>query len=390
MNITNINCCGCGACAEICPQKCITLSHNQEGFLKAQIDATICVNCGFCLKTCPIENITSHNDTVCAYFGYNNDKNIKNNSTSGGVFYEIAKSFILNNGIVYGATYNTDFSIHHIRVDNLDDLTKLQGSKYAQSAVNECYDDIKKDLENGKSVLFSGTPCQVAAINNLFKLQFSKQLFTIDLICHGVPSQKLFTDYIRHIEKSKNSKINSYQFRCKEHSTNFISYNTKIIFQKSNKNKTIIIDGNEDPYILRFLSNSLQNDICFKCPFATETRCSDITLGDFWGFEKAFPEKAAIGKDGISLILVNSTLASKLLDKLTNVTIEKIERNDYINYNSHLSKPAIKNNQRDNLYANYVKNGFTKTFYNKYFLPHKYKEYILKRRIWRLIKWIKK
>ncbi len=390
MNVSQINCCGCGACAEVCPKNCIKLTHNNEGFLKAEINANLCINCGLCLKACPINATGNFNTTISAFHGYNNDEKVKSNSTSGGIFYEIAKSVILNDGVVYGAAYKNDLSIGHVRVDNITDLVRLQGSKYAQSTVNKCYSDIKTDLEDGKTVLFSGTPCQVAAVNNLFKSQFAAQLLTVDLICHGVPSQKLFTDYIKYIEKSKKSKIKSYQFRCKEKSTDFISYNTKIVFLKAKNPKTIIIDGNEDPYVLRFLSNSLQNNICFECPFSTESRCSDITLGDFWGFEKAFPEKENIGKKGISLILVNSSLGADLVDNISNVTRKKIQRDDYIAYNSHLTKPATKNNQRDILYNHYAESGFTKTFYNKYFLPHKYKEYILKRRIWRLIKWIKK
>ena len=390
MNISHINCCGCGACVKACPQKCISYKYNIEGFLKAEIESDACIGCGLCLKICPVNDFIDFNDTISAYIGYTNDEQTRNNSTSGGVFFEIAKSVILEGGVVYGAAYESDFSIKHIRVDNLIELKKLQGSKYAQSNICGCHALIESDLKNGKTVLFSGTPCQVAAVNKLFKSRFTSKLLTVDLICHGVPSQKLFTDYVKYIEKTKKAKVKSYQFRCKEKSTDLISYNTKIVLQNKKDLKTEIIDGNEDPFVLRFLSNSLQNEVCFECPFAIEKRCSDITLGDFWGFEKVFPEKTEILKKGISLILTNTLLGSDLLDAVSNITVEKILRDEYIHYNSHLSKPSFENQQRDTLYKHYVQYGFSKKFYNKYFLPHKYKEYILKRRIWRLIRWIKK
>ncbi len=387
MNISHISCCGCGACTHVCPKNCINFKYDGEGFLKATAQDHLCINCGKCLKVCPINNSSKNlNQTISSYMGYNNDNDIKKRSTSGGIFYELGKAVVLSGGVVYGAAYAEDLSINHIRIDNINDLAKLQGSKYAQSRVHQCYPYIKTDLENGKTVLFSGTPCQVSAVKNLFSKSFEKQLITIDLICHGVPSQKLFLDYIKFIEKIKKFKILKYQFRCKEKSSDLISYNTKISVDKKNQYKQIIIDGNEDPYVLRFLSNCLQANTCYSCSYAQEKRCSDITLGDFWGFEKSFPEKTEIGKNGISLVLANTNIGLELLRKLENITLETISREDYINYNSHLSKPSQKNEFRDVLYKNYSKYGFTKSFYNKYFLPYKYKEYFLKRRI---LGWLK-
>lgn len=390
MNISNVNCCGCGACSEICPKNCITIVQNGEGFFQASVNFDQCIDCGKCLISCPINSPDNSNATLSAYLGYHNDDFIKINSTSGGIFYEIAKRFLLNNGIVYGAAYLNGFSVQHIRISNIDDLSKLQGSKYAQSKLDSSYNALKEDLKSGKYVLFSGTPCQISAVKNLFYEKYKNQLITIDLICHGVPSSKLFSDYIKYLEKKKKSKIIKYQFRCKENSTELMSYNTKITYNHKGKTIDSIIDGNEDPFVLRFLSNCLQLNSCYDCPFTKENRCSDITLGDFWGVEKTFPEKINIAQKGISLVLANTKVGEFMLKKLTNVYLEKIHKSDYIDYNKHLTSPSNKNPERDVLYSYYSKYGFSKMFYNNYFLPYKFKEYILKRKILRCLKWLKK
>lgn len=193
-------CCGCGACVQACPKKCIKMIENDEGFLYPQVNSSSCVNCGLCSKVCPFENYEKAKNTgeQKYYAAYTHNKDYIINSSSGGLFSEFAAFFASNRNVICGATIDNNHKVFHTIVYSIDEIKSLQGSKYVQSDLKNCMSEIKKLISNGAEVLFVGTPCQVAALKNFIS---SPKLWTIDVLCHGVPSQKLFDYYISYLEK---------------------------------------------------------------------------------------------------------------------------------------------------------------------------------------------
>lgn len=375
MNINNMNCNGCGACQSVCPLACISMETNDEGFLKAKASSK-CINCGICKQNCSMQRqVNNLSKPVVSYAAFSLNEEVRINSSSGGVFTQLALEVLKKQGIVYGAAFDHNFNLTHKRIDKEEDLYKLSGSKYLQSFAYKSYQNVLNDLNEKKIVLFSGTPCQIYGLKKFLGKEFD-ELITIDLICHGVPSQKLFKDYCMFIEKINKKKLLEYKFRCKEKYNNTINYTTKLVFEDG---KSKYIDGEEDIYTLRYLTNSLQSNSCFDCKFCNLDRVSDLTLGDYWGYNKIFKNSEEL--TGVSLVLVNSKKGKKLLESLNNISLKETKEEDFLKYNHHLYKPANKSTDRDELYKSYVKNGFSLKFYIINFLSKKYGLYVLKRKI---------
>ena len=285
--INDSKCCGCRACENICPKKAIKMVENSEGFLYPVVDKEKCVNCGLCKKVCPwINKIKRDNyleKNIC-YAAKSKSKILQLKGSSGGIFGTIANYIINNNGLVVGAEMLNDFSVKHSIVDNKKDLEKLYGSKYVASDLNDVFSEIKKKLSDGKKVLFTGVPCQVAGLLNFLGKNY-ENLITIDVICHGTPNQKIFKKYIDNMETKKKSKIIKYYFRNKK-AGKWGSYKALMIIEKNGKKYIKKTHADFDPYYNNFLLGNSHRESCYSCPFASSNRVSDITLGDFWGIEK--------------------------------------------------------------------------------------------------------
>ena len=209
-------CCGCRACEQVCPKNAIKIIENEEGFWEPKVDYKLCVNCGICTKTCPQLNRREENNfSQLAYAVKNKNLEERKMSSSGGVFSLLAKYVLEKKGSVYGVAFNSNLEAEHIRITSPNDLYKLRGSKYVQSNTNNSYSKVKKDLENNLLVLYSGTSCQIEGLKRYLNKEY-ENLFTIDLVCHGVPSQKLFKKYLNYLEEKYNSKVIDYKFRAKE------------------------------------------------------------------------------------------------------------------------------------------------------------------------------
>ena len=209
------DCCGCRACEQVCPKQAIVMETDDEGFLYPKIDACKCINCGLCNKVCPIEvgNISVEHPLAVYAAQYQNNK-VLNNSSSGGIFSLIANYVFSKYGVVYGAAFDDDMYLQHIRITDIEELNKLRGSKYVQSDIEDTYKQAKTDLENGALVYFTGTPCQIQGLK-LFLRKHYANLLTTDLVCHGTPSYKVFANTLREIEAKKHGRIYSYLFRDK-------------------------------------------------------------------------------------------------------------------------------------------------------------------------------
>jgi len=325
-------CCGCNACAEICPKHCIRMVEDAQGFVYPQVDSSVCVECGMCEKVCPFEVANlSLRPPLKAYAAWNKNRKEHLSSSSGGAAY-VFSSYILNQGgVVYGCT-SDGIDVRHIRVENYSELSKLQGSKYVQSNVCGLFKEVKNDLKNGKTVLFIGTPCQVAGLKNYIKY-IPEHLYFVDLICHGVPSQRMLYEHIQHVAKGR--KIQHISFRKGN------DYRLSIKADKFNYEVSLWETPYKDLYLKGFFEGMICRPSCSKCPFAYPMRVSDITIGDFWGLQNAelLPKES---KDGISLLLPMTDKGLNLIHAVENhLYISERSVDEAVNGNTQLRHPSL-------------------------------------------------
>lgn len=346
-------CTGCFACFNICPKNAITMEKDDYGNVYPSINEEKCIKCGLCSKVCPsLKEKLAFNKSKNAYAMHLKDEQKRSESTSGGAASILYKEIIKSGGVGYGVTNidsNTPFS--YIRIDKEDEIIKLKGTKYVHSYVNDSFKNIKKDLENKKDVLFIGTPCQVSGLKS-FLLKEYDNLYTVDIICHGVPSQKLLFDELDNL-KLDISKIKKISFRD-EKIFNFkvIDKNNKIIFEKK---------SDKVEYYRNFLRGNTYRENCYNCRYAQNDRISDITIGDYWGLSK--DSKVFDSKEkGISLIITNTEKGEKLINKIKEEsTIEKRTLEEARKHNAQLNGPSKKTKQYEIYKKYYPKLGYKKT-----------------------------
>lgn len=306
-------CTGCGACYNICPMEAISIKEDKYGFYKPVIDEKKCTNCGLCKKTCPLDNYDSKNNPPKTFALINKDENTRLKSASGGAFSAFAKYVLEQNGVVYGVIWDKNIVAVHSRATTTQDVEKMYSSKYVQSNTCDTFKQAKKDLEDGKQVLFSGTPCQIAGFKSYLRKTYDN-LITVDLICHGTPSPQILEKYKQEFLKENNEeKIVNINFRSKKRGWG--SFYTLII---NTDNKEYCIDGSKSSYLKAFGNLSL-NKSCTDCQFNKIPRIADITIGDFWGVDDY--DKTLNDEKGLSIILVNNEKGQEFL-KLANNNIK--------------------------------------------------------------------
>lgn len=340
-------CTGCFACYNICPKKCIKMEEDELGFIYPKIDTKKCVKCGACKKVCPQLTEVKQTKPIAAYAMYNKKPQIRSESTSGGAAATLYSHMIKNGGIVYGCSNIENNEVKFIRVTSEKDLYKLKKSKYVHAYIYDIYTKVKKDLIENKKVLFIGTPCQIAGLKAFLRKEY-EELYLVDIICHGVPSQKLlFDDIKRHSEK----KV------------------TNVLFREGTKYKMIINmeDGKkieeelyENPYLYGFMNGINLRLNCYECKYATDKRLSDITIGDFWGLSensKLYNEK----ENGISLIMPVTEKGQKILEEIIkNVIIEERPLEEAIMGNTQLKRPSLKHKKSNAFREKYGKVSYEK------------------------------
>lgn len=337
-------CTGCRACEKICPKHCISMKPDSEGFLYAEIDQSLCVDCGACRKTCP-QNLKVVNDSPLKIYALrSNDDKLLKKSASGGVFAVAAMFVIQNGGVVFGAAYDKNMCVKHIKVDRETDLWKLQNSKYVQSDTGDTYVEVKQLLENGITVLYSGTPCQIAGLKRFLKRDYDN-LFSMDIVCHGVPSPKIFAKYIEWQSKRLGESVVYCNFRDKAD-----GWGLSLVLVTSPKGRRLSIMGPSDPYYYHFLAGNLHRSCCYECHYASEYRPADMTVGDYWGIEKE--HKHFFSYKGVSLLMLNNKHAVDFFYKIegrfhkVESTYEKASRK-----NGNLRAPSKSGPQRNQLYV---------------------------------------
>lgn len=331
-------CAGCFACYNVCPQNAINMELSPEGFYVPKVNES-CTNCELCEISCPVLSYPQleRYSTPITYASWNKDEKVRMKSSSGGIFSELAKTIIEKGGVVCGVIWDNNFSPKHERATNKKTLEKMRGSKYVPSHVGDAYNRVVEDLKNRKPVLFSGTPCQVAALNKIIeeKNVDETKLFTAEIVCHGVPSLVAFHKYLKYISKGK--IIKNISFRNK--GAGWSKYQVKIEFEDSSFYTS---KHYKDPFLIGFLQNLYLNTICYECPFSKIPRQGDITLGDFWGAPKDLKNEK-----GVSTVLVNSKKGDELLEQVKGLELVEVPINIAVKGNPRitsgkLSKPEIK------------------------------------------------
>ncbi|MBU3159860.1 Coenzyme F420 hydrogenase/dehydrogenase, beta subunit C-terminal domain [Clostridium frigoris] len=339
------NCSGCSSCVNACPKHCIEMVEDNEGFLYPQVDVSKCIDCGLCERACPIINKVSTEHTPTAYACINKNENIRLQSSSGGVFTIIAENVINNGGVVFGAAFDDKFNLVHIYTNTILGISKFRGSKYLQSKIGDTYNQTKEFLGKGTKVLFSGTPCQISGLLSYIGRP-DNNLICMDIICHGVPSPKVFRMYRTKLEKQHCATTRRITFKCKDSS--WKNYSISLLFSNNKEYKKVVM---QDIFMKGFLQNLYLRPSCYDCKSKSLNRLSDITIGDFWGIENIVPE---LDDDkGTSLILVNSdkgkTMFNQLRDKMI---LKQVNCDEAIKYNSSAIESVPINSKRDKFFKN--------------------------------------
>jgi exopolysaccharide biosynthesis predicted pyruvyltransferase EpsI/coenzyme F420-reducing hydrogenase beta subunit len=360
-------CTGCSACMNVCPHNAITMTGDEEGFIHPFIDAEKCVDCKLCQKTCPITVSPKLNTPLKVYSGWSLDKTIRLGSSSGGAFSEIARPVLESGGVVFGCGLDENLQAVHMYVEDMEALrTKLSGSKYVQSRIGDSYQKAKSFLKEGRKVLFSGTPCQIAGLRNYLHRDYPN-LFTVDIICHGVPSPMIFEDYKKYMSEKHQMLINDVKFRCKKSSWIFFNMTLTGHVEKSNAKKTYEGAYYEDPYIRGFLRDNFLRPSCYGCKFTSVERTSDFTIADWWGYRKQSQQDNGFRYKGVSLMLANTDKALGLVSffkmSLRERTLEEAKRT-----NICLSHPFPMPASRGTFWKDYKALSFDEIV-RKYFYP---------------------
>lgn len=342
ISIIGKSCCGCTGCEQACPKGCISFSPDSEGFFYPAVDESRCINCGVCLKKCPVHTDVPSGTNPQVFAAKIKDTQTAFKSTSGGVFTELAKYALKKGGIVYGCAFDENLVAKHIAVEKESELFKLQSSKYVQSDLSGIYSDVKAKLNEGRTVLFSGTGCQAAGLRAFLGKDYDNLIVT-DIVCHGVPSPLLFKKYLEYKGGTLGGKITAYNFRSKE------KRGWDLYYKAETENKTKSDYGFFDPYYSAFLKCQTYRESCYECKFANSRRTGDLTLADFWGIQKFHPR--FYDKNGVSLILVNTEKGKMLWEELA-PKIESIPSSldKAVVMNKNLSAPSARPECRSGIY----------------------------------------
>lgn len=363
-------CCGCAACMDKCPVHAISMHYDSDFNRVPHVDENVCISCGQCIKLCPRYNEEDRDKhegldkKIKVYLGCYKNEDVEKKSSSGGIFAALALQVLKQKGVVYGAAMcyeNNKLSCHHIRVLDAKDIYLLQGSKYIQSRTDGIYKQVKADLKEGRKVLFSGTSCQVASLKRF--VGDTPNLYTIDLVCHGVPKEKLFQDYISFYESKNKCTVKNVSFRSKgyywhgkerkhlltlTYEKNKVLYDEKILEQKSS-------------YYCLFMSRAGYRLSCYSCAYATPNKPADLTLGDYHLTAREFEKYQLPSNQTYSTILVHNDKGKEVLDEIKeNLKLAKASPQEVIARHGNLNYPSKMTDYGRLMYSTYLQGGYAK------------------------------
>lgn len=341
-------CTGCMACYNICPMNAISMTYNERTELSPIIDNEKCINCNLCQTICPANNSIDVVEPKKVYACWNLDEEKRKTSSSGAIAYTLYEKIIENDGIVFGCSYDDNLQLKFSYAESINDIEKYKTSKYSHAYIGESYKKVEEFLNSSKEVLFVGTPCQIQGLKNFLRKDYDN-LYLVDLICHGVPSQLIINEYIKFL--NLDNKPTNMTFRGIYSFILTLYNNNDIIYQKTSK---------EDPYYYAFLNSLFYRESCYQCKFAQPKRGGDLTIGDFWKIGTDIPFNHDISS-GVSTMLVNTEKGAKLFNSIKpNIFYEERTFEEAIAGNGQLSAPSKKNQYYDLFKELYAKYGFNR------------------------------
>lgn len=355
-----LNCYGCRACVEICPKSAIQMKEDEKGFLYPHIDETLCVNCELCKTVCPVNYpLPCDSETQNACVGVHTNTQVVEKSASGGAFSAIYRHLLPLGYIVWGVEFDENLYVRHNFAVLERDCEKFRKSKYVLSDTNGCFKKIQEQLLEGKKVLFTGTPCQCAALLNFLKTKkvSTKDLITVDIICHGAPNNQLFDLYKQQLEGKKKKRIISYKFRNKKPIDGKINSRTaEIVFEDG---ESLLVTQQTDSFLKGYYSRLFYRDSCGACRFAQPKRVTDITIADAWGVENIYPDLNSLS--GCSLLISNSQKGEKVVEALQiEMQLRSVLLEWAVANNEQLRKPTQMHKNREVFFKALQKANFEK------------------------------
>ncbi len=344
-------CCGCSACFSACSRNAISMVSDSEGFCYPEINRNRCISCGLCVKVCPFGEVPKTEIKQSIYACKNKTLNERLNSSSGGVFSKLCKYMEKEHGVIYGAAFDDLFAVKHMRSEDAEEWRKFCVSKYVQSDMNDCFRKARSDLQAGKKILFSGAPCQIAGLLKLITDEERVNLYTCDIVCHGVPSPLMWKEYLT---KTFKGEIGAISFRDK---SGVGWHNSTLTILDRNGEIRIKEAQNEGLFFKLYFNHLVIRPSCHICPFSNYERVGDITLGDYWGIEKHHPD---FDDDlGISLVMCNTEKGHELFSLIKD-DLEFFQMNREECIQPNLREPARPSSNRDLFWRAYDRYGFRK------------------------------
>lgn len=347
-------CCGCTACVNICPVKAMDMKRDSEGFLYPHIDTDKCIHCGKCEQVCMYKVSQEHTEYIKTYAAYIKDQDIRIQSTSGGIYYVLAEYILERGGVVISCAFDENYRNRHICFSEMKDLKKAMGTRYVQSDKGDVFKKGKDYLENGKYVLFSGTPCETEGFRRYLGKSYDNLLLQ-DIVCHSTPSPLVFEKYKEYLTQRKKA-IREINFRDKKN-----GWDNSFVSIRFDDATEYISPKYQDSFMQLFIKNISVRPSCFNCKVRNIKRNSDFTLGDFWGINECI-QKTDMHKneirDGISLIMVHTIKGEKILQEVSSkLQLYPTNIKDTIKYNPS-AVSVRKNFKRDIFFRKLNENGF--------------------------------
>lgn len=341
-------CTGCTACVSICTKKCIQMKKDTAGFYFPElIEPSACITCGTCEQICPVlanKKAEQNHLSTSAYAAFSNNNTLRLESSSGGIFSELAVVILKQGGVIYGASYDDEGVVRHIGIEDQKELGKLRGAKYSQSILGDTFLTLKKQLDSGKIVLFSGTPCQAAGLKSFLKRDY-ENLVCIDFVCHGVPSPMVWEKYVKYRLRTDHSDTFPQHINLRNKESGWSNYAYSAAFTYSDKKRYFCKNG-DDPFMQLFVKDYILRESCSSCQFKGYNRVSDITLGDFWGIWNIDPKMD--DNKGTSLILTHTAKGEKMMNAVSgNIKCERVCLEQAARENPSLLRSSVHKQNRD-------------------------------------------